>query len=164
MKEDLKIQSLTVADERKKYADLKVEQSKLQKTLDEVNSRFDKEQDTYEIKLNSLFKNLEKKDHEIAEIKKVKDSEHKTLVSKLQELNEENLKVAGQLKNINNNSSSKDENLNELRSKINELNAENERLMKTFRDYENLENDLIDAQFSKDNATKRINDLEDKLR
>ncbi len=145
-----------MSKKKKKSLQLAEDFDALNKTLAAARDKHDSDQDSFEIKLNTLFKNLEKKDLEVAELRKSREAEVKAMASKLQTLSEENQKLTNLLKSHGND--------DELRTRIAELSAENEKLAKSCADFENLENDLIDAQFSKDNATKRVEELENKLR
>jgi len=163
LKDELKSSQTALTDEKRLYEaekkknyQLSEDFDALNKTLAAARDKFDFDQDSFEIKLNTLFKNLEKKDLEVTELRKSRDAEIKAMATKLQTQTEENQKMANLLK-----THGKDD---ELKVKIAELTAENEKLVKTCAELENLENDLIDAQFSKDNATKRVEDLESKLR
>ncbi len=163
LKDELQISKVALADEKKaveaekkKSLQLAEDFDALNKTLAAARDKHDSDQDSFEIKLNTLFKNLEKKDLEVAELRKSREAEVKAMASKLQTLSEENQKLTNLLKSHGND--------DELRTRIAELSAENEKLAKSCADFENLENDLIDAQFSKDNATKRVEELENKLR
>lgn len=168
LREDLRIQTQKLADEhraleleRKSHQELQASHVELKKSLSDARDRLDTEQDNFEVKLNSLFKSLEKKDLELNELRKSKDAELKQLVAKYKALGEENSKLLS-ANSVGNASAAED--LVKMRAKIAELEAEKDRLSKIAQSCEDLENELIDVQFSKDNATKRNEELENKIR
>jgi uncharacterized alpha-E superfamily protein len=90
--------------------------------------------------LSGLFRSLEKKEAELRQV-----------AAQAKAVGEENGRLSERLRSV------------EGCGKV-EVEVERERLAKVAQTCEDLENELIDVQFSKESATRRVEELEAKLR
>ena len=158
-------------EERKNYNELNADFAQLSadhamlndKTLNQ-SRKYEQELKVLEASLNSMRLFQEKKDTELNEIKKNKDLEHKSFISKLQALNDENLNLVNQLKNISTNSNSKEDELGKQRKRLADLTSEHEKLKTAYKNFENLESSFVEANMRKEAAEKKLLELEAKLK
>ncbi len=150
-------------NEKRKLEDINSLNEKLNETIKNEARNHDQERHEFETKLKRIESVVEKKDNELSELKKLKDMDTSNFLSKLSILNDENLSLTSQLKNMSSNISQKDGEINNMAKKLGDLSKDNEKLQSQLKSYLNLENELVDVHMKNTEAKERIHDLEAKL-
>ena len=170
LKQEMKTQSDLLNEERRKleierknFNELNADYMKLNETIQNENRKHAQEIQNYEQRLHNLQVTLDKKEAEINELRKSKDSEINNYLSKLSSMNEENLSLVNQLKNINTNTNVKEDELNKHRKKLNDLVSEYDKLRGQLKTYSHLETELVDVTGKNMKANERIVELETKI-
>jgi chromosome segregation ATPase len=100
---------------------------------------------------------------EINEIKRSKDQEIAAFIQKLSSVNEENMNLANQLKNISVNMNNKEEELNKVRKKYQEMISEQDRIKTQLKSFETIEHELAQVTSKSLAAQSRVQELECRL-
>lgn len=149
--------------ERKNFNDLNVEYNRLSEAIQSENKKHAQEIESYEQRLTNLQSVLDKKEAEINELKNSKELEASNFLSKLSLLNDENMSLINQLKNINTNTNAKDDELNKQRKKLSDLVNEYDKLRGQVKSYSNMEHDFVDLSTKNTHANEKIQTLETKI-
>lgn len=170
LKEEMKSQTALLSEERRKleierknFNELNADYFKLNETIQAENLKHAQEIQNYEERLSNLQAVLDRKEAEINELRNSKDSEISDYLAKLASLNEENLNLVNQLKNINKNANVKEEELNKQRKNLNELVSEYDSLRTQLKTYSHLETDIVEMSVKNGKANERITELEGKI-
>lgn len=170
LKTDMAKQAHSVAEEKKKldaekkdYDEMKLNYAKLNENIINLSRKSEHDKNELDAKLKQLQTSLDKKENELNELRRQKEADADNFLNKLSILNEENLSLAEQLKNVNSSSNVKEDELNKSRKKLAELHQENEKLQAQIKSYLNLENELVEVHMKNTGAQEHIHNLEAKI-